>query len=87
MTKMTIVYTDGHEEHYNIITPEHIDDSSRLKRFKDIFEDEMLKLIIEDTQIVFIPIANIRKIISQADGEMPLQIKQFPGFLNAKIAY
>ena len=85
MTKITIVYTDGHEEHYNIIPPAHLENTNLLKRFKEIIEDDMLKLVIEDTQIVLIPMANIRKIISQADDTIPLKMKEFPGFLNARI--
>jgi hypothetical protein len=86
MTKITIVYTDGHEEHYNVIPPAHLEDTNLLKRFKDIIEDDMLKLVIEDSQIVLIPMANIRKIISQADDITPIKMKEFPGFMNAKIA-
>lgn len=86
MTKITIVYTDGHEEHYNIIPPAHLEDTNLLKRFKDIIEDNMLKLVIEDSQIVLIPMANIRKIMSRADDTIPVKMKEFPGFLNAKIA-
>lgn len=86
MTKFTIVYTDGYEEHYNMISPEYVDDSNRLKRFKEIIEDDMLKLVIEDYQVVLIPLANIRKIISHADDDTSLKMKEFPGFLNVKIA-
>jgi len=86
MTKITIVYIDGHEEHYNIIPPPHVEDTNLLKRFKDIIEDNMLKLVIEDSQVVLIPMANIGKIMSQADDTTPVKMKEFPGFLNAKIA-
>ncbi len=86
MTKFTIVYTDGYEEHYSMIPPEHVDDPNRLKRFKEIIEGDILKLVIEDTQVVLIPMVNIRKIISHADDEISLKMKEFPGFLNVKVA-
>lgn len=86
MTKITIVYTDGYEEHYNIIPPADLENTNLLKRFKDLIEDNMLKLVIEDSQIVLIPMANIRKIISQPGDNIPIKLKEFPGFMNAKIA-
>ena len=86
MTKLTIVYTDGHQEHYNIIEPTNLVNAmTGLKRYKDIIEDDMLKLVIENTQIVLIPIANIRKIISQPDNLTQLNVQDYPGFMNAKI--
>ena len=86
MTKLTIVYTDGHQEHYNIIEPTNsVNAMTGLKRYKDIIEDDMLKLVIEDTQIVLIPIANIRKIIAQPANMDQLNVQEYPGFLNTKM--
>ena len=86
MTKLTIVYTDGHQEQYNIIEPTNLVNAmTGLKRYKDIIEDDMLKLVIEDTQIMLIPIANIRKIIAQPANMDELNVQEYPGFLNAKI--
>jgi len=86
MTKLTIVYTDGHQEHYNITEPTNPANSmTGLKRYKDIIEDDMLKLVIEGRQIVLIPIANIRKIITQPNNISELNVQDYPGFLNAKI--
>ncbi len=86
MTKLTIVYTDGYEEHYNLIPAKNITDANRLKRFKEIIEDDMLKLIIEDTQVVLIPLTNIRKIISQSNDMDVAKMEDYPGFLNVRIA-
>ncbi len=86
MTKLTIVYTDGYEEHYNVIPAKNVTDANRLKHFKEIIEDDMLKLIIEDSQIVLIPLANIRKIISQSSDIDVAKMEEFPGFLNVRIA-
>lgn len=86
MTKFTIVYTDGYEEHYHLIPAKNVTDATRMKHFKEIIEDDMLKLVVEDSQIVLIPMANIRKIISQS-GDMDVsKMEEFPGFLNVKIA-
>lgn len=86
MTKLTIVYTDGYEEHYNMIPPKNVNDSNRLQRFNDILENDVLKLIIDDKQIVIIPIANIRKILSQIDDETHVKMKEYPGFMNVTVA-
>jgi len=86
MTKLTIVYTDGYEEHYHLIPAKNVTDANRLKRFKEIIEDDMLKLVIEDSQVVLIPLTNIRKIISQGSDMDMAKIEEYPGFLNVRIA-
>lgn len=86
MTKLTIVYTDGYQEHYSIAEPANsVNAMTGLKRYKEIIEDDMLKLVIDGAQLVLIPIANIRKIISQPDNLAQLHIQDYPGFMNAKI--
>jgi len=86
MNRLTIVYTDGYQEHYNVIAPENdVNYLTGLKRYKDIIEDDMLKLVLEGSQIVLIPIANIRKIISQTSNMNDLKVKDYPGFINAKL--
>ncbi len=86
MTKLTIVYTDGHQEHYNIIEPTNsVNAMTGLKRYKEVIEDDMLKLVIEGTQIVLIPITNIRKIIVQPSNISQLNVQDYPGFMNAKV--
>ncbi len=86
MTKLTIVYTDGHQEHYNIIEPTNsVDAMTGLKRYKEVIEDDMLKLVIEGMQILLIPITNIRKIIVQPSNITQLNVQEYPGFMNAKV--
>ena len=86
MTKMTIVYTDGHQEKYNILEPDNgLNSMTGLKRYKDVIEDDMLKLVVEGMQIVLIPISNIRKIIAQPSNISDLKVQDYPGFMNAKI--
>ena len=86
MTKLTIVYTDGHQEHYNVIEPTNsVNAMTGLKRYKEVIEDDMLKLVIEGRQIVLIPIANIRKIIVQPSNISQLNVQDYPGFMNAKV--
>jgi len=86
MTKLTIVYTDGHQEHYNITEPhDSINAMNGLKRYKEVIEDGVLKLVIEGQQIVLIPMTNIRKIISQRSDLEKLKAEDYPGFLSAKL--
>lgn len=86
MTKLTIVYLDGYQEHYSVVEPKNLANAmTGMKRYKEIIEDDMLKLVIEGTQIVLIPIANIRKIIAQPNNISELNVQDYPGFLNAKI--
>ncbi|HSR74037.1 MAG TPA: hypothetical protein VLL31_04270 [Sulfurovum sp.] len=86
MNRLTIVYTDGYQEHYNILEPNTaVNSMTGLKRYKDIIEDGMLKLVIEEMQIVLIPLVNVRKIITQIDNMSQLNVQDYPGFINAKI--
>ena len=86
MTKVTIVYTDGHQEQYNVTEPKNLANvMTGMKRYKEIIEDDMLKLVIEGRQIVLIPIVNIRKIIAQPNNITELNVQDYPGFLSAKI--
>jgi len=86
MTKLTIVYTDGHQEQYNITEPANLANAmTGMKRYKEIIEHDLLKLVIEGTQIVLIPMVNVRKIIAQPHNMTELNIQDYPGFLNAKI--
>jgi hypothetical protein len=56
-----------------------------LKRYKDIIEDGMLKLVVEGMQVVLIPLVNVRKMITQIDNMSELNVQDYPGFMNAKI--
>jgi len=86
MTKLAIVYTDGHQEHCNITESTNLVNSmTGMKRYKEIVEDDMLKLVTEGTQIVLMPIVNIQKNITQPSSMVQLSIQDYPGFLNAKI--
>lgn len=86
MTRFTIVYSDGHEDHYNVIQTKEVESSMRLKRFREIVEDGMLKLLIEDKKVVLIPVVNIRKIIAHTDDEFHLKTTDFPGFMHVEEA-
>ena len=101
MTKLTIIYMDGQKEHYNIVDPintvnamtglkkedgKMLNGMTGAKRFKEIVEDGMLKLVIEGMQVVLIPIVNIRKIMAQTNDPSHLKALDYPGFLNAKLA-
>ena len=86
MTKVTIVYTDGHQEQYNVTEPKNLVNAmTEMKLQIYVVEADMLKLVIEGRQIVLIPITNIRKIIAQPNNITELNVQDYPGFLSAKI--
>jgi hypothetical protein len=86
MSKFTIVYTDGYEEHYEVIRNNHPEAGMRMQHFNQIIENDMLKLVIEESQLVLIPIANIRKIITQPTEELQEFSQTAPGFIHVKVA-
>lgn len=87
MVKLTIEYMDGSKEQYNIMESSNsLNASMGLKRYKNIIEDGMLKLVIESQQLVLIPIVNVRKIIAHGDGIVQMKAEEYPGFMSAKLA-
>ena len=53
MNRLTIVYTDGYQEHYNVITPDNdINYLTGLKRYKDIIEDLKTQAILNGADAV-----------------------------------
>ncbi len=88
MTRLTIVYTDGYQEHYNITDPKVLATEHTIqKRLKDVLDDGMLRLILEDTQLVIIPLVNVRKLIHQSENDImnSLKVKDYPNILTAKL--
>lgn len=86
MIKLTIIYLDGSKEHYTVMaSSNHINASMGLKRYKDIIEDGMLKLVIDTEQLVLIPIVNIRKMIAHGMDFAQMKVEEYPGFMSAKV--
>ena len=86
MVKLTIEYMDGSKENYNIMeSSNNLSASMGLKRYKNIIEDGMLKLVIESQQLVLIPIVNVRKVIAHGDDIVQMKAEDYPGFMSAKI--
>ena len=85
MSRFTIVYTDGYEEHYVIVHQKEVDPGMQVQHIKKLIEDDTLKLIIEDDQFALIPIANIRKLIFQPEGDISVGAHDMPGILNVKV--
>lgn len=85
MEKFTIVYSDGHEEHYHFDEEHGQPVSAHLRHFKEMIEDEMLKLI-DDGNITFVPLANVRKIIFHAEETIEMDPREFPGYLHVNPA-
>ncbi|MDX1294846.1 MAG: hypothetical protein R3302_01175 [Sulfurimonadaceae bacterium] len=81
MEKFTIVYSDGHEEHYQFDTENGHSVSAHLRHFKEMIEDEMLKLI-DNGNITLIPLANVRKIVFYAEEKIEMDPREFPGYLH-----
>lgn len=63
MDRLTIVYVNGNEEKYQILQNNTLDASLHMLHFKQLIENDMLKLVIDHAQIQLIPLAQIRKII------------------------
>jgi len=83
MARFSIVYTDGYEEHY-LFMGHRPDAAMQMLHFKQLIENDVLKLIVENEQIVLIPMANIRKIIFKPSGLMEEE-KELPGFIHVSI--
>ena len=84
MAKFTIVYTDGHEEHYNLKVLEG-HEGMEAHYMKQVFENDILKLVIEEEQVALIPIANIRKILFLPENETQKIPKDMAGFLHVNV--
>ena len=84
MDRMTIVFVDGHEEKYVVRRDsEKEGEGFRMKAFKEMVSDNMLKLIVYDGQVVIIPFSNIRKIMYQPNDKNHLG-RNYPGFLHVE---
>ena len=84
MAKFTIVYTDGHEEHYNLkVLDSH--EGMEAHYMKQVFENDILKLLIEEEQVALIPVANIRKILFLPENDSQKIPKEMPGFLHVNL--
>lgn len=84
MARLTIVYTDGYEEHYRL-KGRRPEDAMQMHHFKQMIENEMLKLILEEEQMVLIPMVNIRKVIFRAPEVVADIEPDFPGFLHVDV--
>jgi hypothetical protein len=83
MDKMTLVYTDGKVEKYLVRAKENVKDI-RVKNFEDMVQDGLLKMIIDDQQIVIVPFSQIRKIIFQPTSGEHLR-HDYPIFLHVTV--
>ena len=63
MDQLTIQYINGNEEKYQIVHKQHIDKAMRMQYFKQVIENNMLKLIIDHNLIQMIPLTQIQKIM------------------------
>jgi predicted metallo-beta-lactamase superfamily hydrolase len=61
MDRLTIVFINGHEEKYQILQHHPVETSLQMQHFKQLIENDMLKLIIDHEQIQLIPLAQIQK--------------------------
>ena len=87
MTKLTIVYTDGYQEHYSMMSPKTPATAETVqKRLEEILKDGIIRIILHDEQLVIIPLANVRKIIHSTDEEelKKLKVKEYTAFLSCK---
>ncbi len=85
MDRLTIVYVNGNEEKYQILQNNTLDASLHMLHFKQLIENDMLKLVIDHAQIQLIPLAQIRKIIIHPSQTQSLSDNGFSGFLSVTI--
>lgn len=82
---MKIVYTDGYEEKYHVTIPENFSEGNEQIYIKNMLEHDIIKLFVDKTQMILIPMCNIRKIIFQDPTAMRIASKEFPGFLHVSV--
>lgn len=86
MDRLTIVYVNGYEEIYNILQHNVLDPSLYMLHFKQLIENNMLKLIIDHNLIQMIPLTQIQKIIIHPSDTLPLANENgLNGFLPVTI--
>jgi hypothetical protein len=86
MDRLTIVFINGHEEKYQILQHHPVETSLQMQHFKQLIENDMLKLInIDHEQIQLIPLAQIRKIIIHPSNVTDIPEKGFNGFLPVTV--
>ncbi|MFZ3052945.1 MAG: hypothetical protein WA099_06000 [Sulfuricurvum sp.] len=85
MDRLSIIYTNGYEEKYLITMSSHIESGLHMQYFKQLIENDMLKLIIDQEQIYLIPLVQIRKIIIHPSESLLSSEKGFAGFLHVKL--
>jgi len=85
MDRMTIVYINGFEEKYQVQNYNPVDTSLFMLHFKQLIENDMLKLIINNEHLELIPLTQIRKIIIHPSTTYTLSEKEISGFLAVSI--
>ena len=85
MDQLTIQYINGNEEKYQIVHKQHIDKAMRMQYFKQVIENNMLKLVIDDEQIQLILLNQIRKIIIKPHVTPHSSEELVTGFLNVTV--
>jgi hypothetical protein len=83
MDKLTIVYTDGKVEKYLVRSRENVKES-RIRNFENMVQDGLLKMIIDEQQVVLVPFSQIQKIIFRPSSGEYLK-HDYPIFLHATL--
>lgn len=87
MDKLTLVFTDGHEEHFRIASDKPHDSSLNMLHFKQLIDNDMLKLIVNNEQVQLIPLSQLRKIIiGPLDGVNHKDLN-VTGFIHVTVDY
>lgn len=87
MAKLTLIYTNGHEEHFQVTSGKPHDSSLSMLHFKQLIENDMLKLIVDKEQVQLIPLSSLRKIIiGPIDGENHQDLN-VTGFMDVTVKY
>jgi len=87
MDQLTLVFTDGHIENFRVTSSKSHDSSLNMLYFKQLIENDMLKLIVNKEQIQLIPLLQLRKIIIGPVDGMHQHELSVTGFIHVTVDY
>lgn len=82
MDSLIIIYKDGYEEHYKILKNVNLENGLRMQFFKQLIENDMIKLVIDNQQVQLIPLSQVHKIILQPTDLSAYNEINFTGFIH-----
>lgn len=83
MSFLTIQYANGHEEDYDVSFDPKVEEGMHMKHFHQFMSEGVLKLMMEEGNIVLIPMDSIKKIIIKPDAAIRDNL-ELPGFIHVQ---